>query len=222
IGKGDTDAIFSLSVLYETKYKDYKKAEEFYQMAAEKGDIKSMINLGNLYAEVYKNYENAEKYYMKAMAIDKYMAMNSLAWMYFELKRNRLDALNYAEKAFDNEKDTCNSHTYSCILLWHNEIEKAIEISSEFLSKEKSYAEFSKDIELFLLLLLAKKQYHYVLNLFRENKFEIQDRYKPIYYALMSLIQNEFPDEIKRMGSELEETVQEILLEIENLSKDYA
>jgi hypothetical protein len=36
------------------------------------------------------------------------------------------------------------------------------------------------------------------------------------------LMQNEFPDEIKRMGSELEETVQEILQEIERLSKDYA
>jgi len=157
------------------------------------------------------------------MAIEKgdTNAMNGLAWMYFKLKRNKIEALEYAKRAFDEEQNIYNNHTYSCILLWNNEIERAVEISNEFLSKEESYSEFSKDIELFLLLLLAKKQYHYVLNLFKANQFEIQDRYKPIYYALMSLMQNEFPDEIKRMGSELEETVKEILIEIERLSKDY-
>ena len=89
------------------------------------------------------------------------------------------------------------------------------------MSNENSYSDFAEDIKLFLLLLLAKKQYHFVLNLFKGNNFNIQDRYKPIYYALMSLLQNEYPDEIKRMGSELEETVKEILEKIEQLSKDY-
>jgi hypothetical protein len=105
--------------------------------------------------------------------------------------------------------------------LWHNEIEKAIEVSKEFMDKENSYSEFTGDIEFFLLLLLAKKQFHFVLNLFKENNFNIQDRFKPIYYALMSLLQNEYPDEIKRMGSELEETVKEILEKIEQLGNDY-
>jgi TPR repeat protein len=222
VEKGDTKAMVNLGNLYENEYNDYEKAEEYYLMAVEKGDTKAMVNLGNLYENEYYDYEKAEKFYLMAVESGDIKVLNNLAWNYFELKKNKIGALEYATRAFNEKPNIHIAHTYSCILLWHNEIEKAIEISKEFLDKEESYTEFSKDIELFLLLLLAKKQYYFVLNLFKENKFEIQDRYKPIYYALMSLMQNEFPDEIKRMGSELEETVQEILQEIERLSKDYA
>lgn len=222
VEKENTKSMISLANLYRNVNKDYEKAEEYYLKAIEKGNTKAMVSLGYLYHDEFHDYVKAEKYYLMAAEKDDIDAMNSLAWNYFESKKNKLEAFDYAERAFKLKKDLYNEHTYACILLWHNEIEKAIEISKEFLDKEESYTKFSKDIELFLLLLLAKKQYHYVLNLFRENKFELQDRYKPIYYALMSLMQNEFPDEIKRMGSELDETVQEILQEIERLSKDYA
>jgi len=221
VEKGEVIAMVNLGSLYRNEFKDYKKAEEYYLMALEKGDARAMYSLGYLYNDEYKDYKKAEEYYLMAIEKGDTNAMNGLAWMYFKLKRNKIEALEYAKRAFDEEQNIYNNHTYSCILLWNNEIERAVEISNEFLSKEESYSEFSKDIELFLLLLLAKKQYHYVLNLFKANQFEIQDRYKPIYYALMSLMQNEFPDEIKRMGSELEETVKEILIEIERLSKDY-
>ena len=222
IDKGDTKAMVNLGVIYENEYKDYKKAENYYLMAKDKGDTKAIVNLGGLYKNEYKDYKKAERYYLAAIEKNNSSGMNGLAWHYFELKRNKIEALKYAKEAFEIKNNIYFSHTYSCILLWHNEIEKAIEISKIFLDEENSYSEFSEDIELFLLLLLAKKQYHYVLNLFKENKFEIQDRFKPIYYALMSLMQEEFPDEILRMGSELEETVQEILEQIEKLSKDYA
>jgi TPR repeat protein len=222
VEKGNIDAMVNLGSLYKNDFEDYQKAVEFYLMAIEKGDSRAMFALGILYNDEYKDYQKAEEYYLMAVEKGDIDALNSLAWMFFELKKNKIKALEYARQAFEGDKNVYNAHTYSCILLWYNEIEKAIVISSGFLNNEESYTEFSKDIELFLLLLLAKKQYHFVLNLFKENKFEIQDRYKPIYYALMSLMQNEFPDEIKRMGSELEETVLEILQEIERLSKDYA
>ena len=221
IEKGDTRAMVNLGNLYKIEYKDYKKAEEYYLMAIEKGDIDAMVILSKLYGSELKDFKKAEEYYLMAMKLNDSDAMNSLAWMYFDLRKNKTEALSHAKQAFENEKNIYNSHSYSCILLWHNEIEMAIEVSKEFMDNENSYSEFTGDIELFLLLLLAKKQYHHVLNLFKENNFNIQDRYKPIYYALMSLLQNEYPDEIKRMGSELEETVKEILEKIEQLGKDY-
>ncbi len=222
VDKGETGALFNLGYLFEIKYKEYKKAEEYYLMSAEKKEIKAMVNLGYLYENEFKDYKKAEEYFL--MAIDKAesKAFNGLAWMYFGLKKNKMQALAYSKQAFDEDKTIYSSHPYFCILLWHNEIEKALEISKEFMGKEESYTEFSEDVKLFLMLLLAKKQYHFVLNLFKENKFDIQDRFKPIYYALMSLMRDEFPDEIVRMGSELEETVQEILIQIEKLSQDYA
>ena len=222
IKKNKPEAMINLGYIYDSKFNDYKKAEHYYLMAVERGNTMAMINLGNLYCGEFTDYKKAEYYYLMALKKGDIRILNNLAWCYFDLKMNKNVALEYSTRAIKEIQNANNAHTLSCILLWNNKVEKAIEVSKEFLNKEESYTEFTKDIELFLLLLLAKKQYHFVLNLFKENKFEIQDRYKPIYYALMSLMQNEFPDEIKRMGSELEETVQEILQEIERLSKDYA
>ena len=52
-------------------------------------------------------------------------------------------------------------------------------------------------------------------------QYELKERYKPIWYALMSLMQDDFPNEIKKMGSELVETVDEVLEEIARLEKKY-
>jgi hypothetical protein len=180
-----------------------------------------MVNLGNLYWDEHKDLAKAEEFYR--MAIDKgnINAMNSLAWTYFEIRKNKSKALKYSKQAYNRQQNVYFSHTYSVILLWHDEIEKAIEVSKKFMDNEESYKQFSSDIELFILMLIAKKQYHYVLKLFKENKFNLFDKYKPIYYALMHLMQDEFPDEIKKMGDELEETVNEILEQINKLSQKY-
>jgi len=37
----------------------------------------------------------------------------------------------------------------------------------------------------------------------------------------MSLMQDEFPHEIKKMGSELKQTVDEILFEVEDMKSEY-
>src|SRR5690606_3024954 len=71
-----------------------------------------------------------------------------------------------------------------------------------------------------LLLLLAKKQYHTVLHLFKEN-LQLKEIFKPTYYALMSLLKEEYPNEVLKMGEELEEPVREILERIEKMSEEY-
>ncbi|MBU4273983.1 MAG: hypothetical protein KKA28_19295 [Planctomycetes bacterium] len=44
-----------------------------------------------------------------------------------------------------------------------------------------------------------------------------KDKYKPIYYALLSLLGSEYQDKFKKMGNELTETVQEVIKEIEKM-----
>ncbi len=71
-------------------------------------------------------------------------------------------------------------------------------------------------------LLLSKGQFYKAKEFFEIEKYQLKDRYKPVWYALMKLLEKEFPDEIKKMGSELSESVDEILLEIEKLKMKYA
>ena len=90
------------------------------------------------------------------------------------------------------------------------------------MEQEESFEKFNTDIELFLLMLISKKQFNYTLKLFNKNKFNLTDRFKPIYYALMHFMQDIYPDEIKKMGNELKQTVDEIIAKIKQMEIDYA
>ena len=103
----------------------------------------------------------------------------------------------------------------------NNNIKKAYEIAQEFLNNLESFEKFPEDISLFLLLLIAKKQYHLTLKLFNENPHNLKDRFKPIYYALMYFMKDDYPNEYKKMGSEIKETVAEIIDKINRLERDY-
>ena len=77
-------------------------------------------------------------------------------------------------------------------------------------------------ITLYLSLLIAKNQRYKAKEFFELPEYDLKNRYKPIWYALMTLMQDDFPHEIKKMGGELQESVDEILIEIEKLQKKYA
>ena len=81
--------------------------------------------------------------------------------------------------------------------------------------------EFPQEIGLFLQLLIAKKQYHHTLNILKNNPHNLIDRFKPIYYALMFFMQDEYPNEYRKMGNELAQTVKEIIDQIMQLEIDY-
>jgi len=169
----------------------------------------------------FQDIKKAEKYYLMAVEKEHAGAMNNLAWIYFEMKKNKEKALQFAEAAYANQKDIYKAHTLSTILLWNNEIQRAIEISNNFLETEEALEEFPDDVVLFLMLLMAKKQYHLALNIFRENPHHLKDRFKPVYYALMHFLTDEFPNEHKKMGGELEETVKEIIEKLKQMENDY-
>ncbi len=77
------------------------------------------------------------------------------------------------------------------------------------------------DISLYLNLLIAKEQYYKVKNILEHEKYQLKEILKPIWYALMTLMQVEYPNEIKMMGSELQESVNDILKSIEDLKEKY-
>ncbi len=221
VDKGESMAMYDLAILYENEFKDFKKAEEYYLMAVEKDDSEAMDNLALLYDNEFKDFEKAEKYHLLAAKKGNFNAMNNLAWLYYELKKDKLMALELQRKAFAELKKDYTAHTYLMILLWNDKIEEAIKLFNEYLNKENIFKEITKDIQNVFLMFLAKKQYHFIYKLFEENKFDIKDKYKPVYYATVKLLGEEYSDEFKKMPPELTETVDEILKEIEQMAIDY-
>ncbi|RDB07537.1 ATP-binding protein [Runella aurantiaca] len=62
--------------------------------------------------------------------------------------------------------------------------------------------------ELFSLL-IAKKQYHTVHQLFEEVP-QLKDRLKPIYFLTMEYLKDEYPNEYLKAGEEMRETIEEL------------
>ena len=71
-----------------------------------------------------------------------------------------------------------------------------------------------------LVLLMAKHQYHFLLKQF-DKHINLKEVFKPIYYALMTLMEDEMPNEVVRMGDELKVPVEEILEKVEQMKIDY-
>ena len=222
VKKEHAEAMNNLALLYQTEFKDFKKAEKYYLLAVKKENAGAMYNLALLYDNEFKDFKKAEKYYLMAAKHKHKGVWNSLSWMYFENIMDKEKAITYAKKGYKIEKSTYMAHTYTMILLWNNEIEEALRISKDFMENKEAYEKFPKDIRQFLMLLIAKKQYHSALKIFNVNPFKLKDRFKPVYYALMYFLQKEYPNEYIKMGSELKQTVEEIIAEIGKMAKDYS
>ncbi len=218
----NNQAFVKLGLLFEHKLNDYKKAIHYYNQGINAGNAESMNNLGLLYQNIYGDYEKSDKYYTMAAKNGNIEAVNNLAWLYFIRKERKTTALSLLNQVTDKDKELTNAYVWSMILLWNNKFDMAINKSQEFIDNEKVITNFSRGIQPYLMMLIAKKQYKYIYELFRKNKYNIRDKYKPIYYALMYFLQESKPDEYIRMGSEIKQTVEEIVEQIHQMQTDYA
>jgi DNA-binding transcriptional regulator GbsR (MarR family)/nucleoside-triphosphatase THEP1 len=210
---------FKIGALYDGKIKDNKKAVEYYLMAVEEGHCDAMLRLANLYFGC-GDFKKAEKYYLMVVEKGNRIAMNNIAWLYFIEKRNKIEALNLIQNSYEYFKHFLSATFYSIILLWNNEIEEALRMINVFM-KDEEVIYSNAPLDLVLMFLMAKKQFHFTYKLFKENKFEIKDKFKPIYYALIYFMRDTYPDEYRKMGAELRETVEEIIKTVNQLAIDY-
>lgn len=92
------------------------------------------------------------------------------------------------------------------------------------LQEERMPVEITDSAIAFMILLLAKKEYSFLYNYFTGEKgreFQLKDRFKPLWYALMYYMQGRYPTEYLRMPPEIRETVEEVIARVERKRKDY-
>ncbi|MEM1324661.1 MAG: tetratricopeptide repeat protein [Bacteroidota bacterium] len=227
IEKGETYAWRNLGDLYCEVKEEYQKAKEYYEEYKKHDEIQGLRKLANLYHEYLDDPSQAEKYCKEAIDKSSYAAANSLAWMYFERKIKLDEAIKYAKLAYEKIEESYVAHTLSCILLWKEEYKEAQRLIQKF-KFDMEYLEDNFDDEEHLqlyYLLLAKNQYTYLHDYFvseKAEKLQLKDRLKPIWYALLYYIQDEYAADYLRMPPELKETVEEIIEKVEQMRIDYA
>jgi len=147
-------------------------------------------------------------------------AFSIIAYIYLLEKKDKVNALEFAKKAFELDNKDAASYIYSMTLLWNNEIDTALGIIKRYIDIEE-ISEYVGAFVYLLIFLMAKKQFHFTYKFFKENKNNIKDKHKPLYYTLIHFMRDIYPDEYKKMGPELKETVEEIIEEVNQTAIDY-
>jgi TPR repeat protein len=209
--RGNVMALSNLGLFYEKIKKEYDKAEKYYLEAVEKGNEDAMVNLGIFYRSIIGNSLKSEKYLMKASGSGDIDAMHALSFLYF--KNNDLSkrgaTLELVLKM--NERESISYLFKIIILLWNEKIKEAENFLKDFFRVGKYAETEARLISTTLSYFITFKQKQFLYKLFNEEIPELKDRYKPVYYALLHQMKEEYPKEYLKMPEELEEPVNEIL-----------
>jgi len=219
VEQDNISAMKGLGYLYKRINKNNVETIKYYKMAANKGDLDAIKELAGLYAEDNNTVSLAIKYYKIAIKQNDVGSMNNLAYLYYDQNTNKIESLDLSTKSITIEKDYYNTLTHAKTLLWNDHYSESMEYFREFITTYP-YDEFLDFITDYFLLLMAKKQYNLAYKIF-ENLNHLKNQFKPIYYALMKLLKDKYPKEYLKMGSELEETVEEVLMKVEKMRKVY-
>jgi tetratricopeptide (TPR) repeat protein len=247
IEKGNEEAMFNLALLYDYQEK-YELAEKYYLMAIEKGDENAMNNLALIYDNNQGKFELAEKYYLKAVEKDYEKAMFNIALFYYNqgkfdlaekyflmaIEKGNVRALyNICFLYYLIVKDKNKLNAYYPQIIKNSTDERQLVILSEIWNGvftnikediEKLTTEENGFDQIFLTHLLVHFQKNIVWELFNKPEIgqQLKDKFLPVYYATASLIDTEESLSVMlKMPPEIEETVKDILSEIEKLRKEY-
>ncbi len=172
----------------------------------------------------YKLLKKANSIFKKEGISDTFYFKNIFYLLEIQIKKifNKDEAINTIKEI--NQYDIENNFLYlyiSFVKIWNHEYKEGIEY---FLKEEIDSTQFEfidEKIRNILLLLLAKKQYHSVLKIFNDEKLNLKEKMKPIYYALMIYLKEEFPNEHIKMGEELKQPVNDIMKRIDEMAITY-
>jgi len=117
-----------------------------------------------------------------------------------------------------NENDPNLWMVLSLIELKCEDYQRSFSNFTRWLSMEETKGS-EKIIQEYFLVLVAKGQYYQAKKIFEIEEYGFKDIYKPIWYALMQLMEED--EEYKKMGSELTESVNDVLVRMREYERKY-
>ncbi len=152
----------------------------------------------------------------------------------YNSKRNdkKLFAVELLQKNKHTDENIRFNLLYAKILVWNESVIEGVDLVKKEINKireiynsededEEKYSQkvYSELVDFFLLL-IAKKEYDKILEMFNDsNDFDLKTMLKPIYFLVMEELKDEFPMEYLKAGKELTETINDLKKEVEYLRK---
>ncbi|MFK3860824.1 NACHT domain-containing protein [Pseudoalteromonas rhizosphaerae] len=223
ITKGSSYTLVNLGYLYQDQ-QQFNKAEERYLQALELNEKNALLHLGFLYQE-QQLFDKAKTCYIQAIDADVEDSIMQLASLYFQLGNEHEKALELTKTAYEKQPSSYVTCLYSVVSLWTEKLPQSYNLFMQYLdSNGRTYDIKFHDnaIALYFTLLMAKKQLYKTKELLELPEHALKDKCKPVWYALMTLMQDDFPHELTKMGGELQESVDEVLQQVVEFEKKYA
>ncbi len=200
-------------------------------------DPNSAHTLGHFYLDQGK-FKEAETFFLKSHDLGRKGALLCLAEGFYIAgyeagRRDVLKILKQYEKEYDGF--IFFDLIQAKMLAWNDETVQALELLENWMSfhmakiinhadeqNETLLRPVIKELSALLILLIAKGHTGHAYRLFNtESKFHLTTVLRPVYFALMSLMKAEFPNEYLKAGDELKETVKEVLEQIIKLKNRF-
>lgn len=210
-------AYYELGRIYEKEFKKVQIAKKHYENAIKHGDERAYHRLAHIYTKTASTKKKAETYFKKAIKSGDNHALACLATYY--LKQNRKDKKSEAIRLIEKAKSEVENETYiydwsATINLWAKRYDQAFEDLKIVLDDTEYLDNDNESIIGLFLDFLSENQHEALIKVFNNEKYQLKDRLKPIYYSLMTMLKHEYPNEYLKMGDELEQTVKEIIEKI--------
>ncbi len=219
INNSDTSALGILAFVKRAQG-NFPEAERLFLEVIANGYTEFYNSLAKLYHLMEKR-KKAEEYYIKGIDEDDNDARAYYSWFLYEEGKAPEESLKHISKALPSINDLDNTHSFAVIQLWNDFFTESYQTFIDWLTEYPEALENEEGITEYLTLLLAKKQLNRTRKLFEIPEFQLKDRYKPFWYALAKLMGDEMRVEVAKMGSELEESVDEIIEKVSKYSEKY-
>lgn len=211
LSKELSESDFELLEKIEKLRTEGKNKEALEILLRTKRDSKDILAyIGRLYQGIL-DFSNSEKYFIRAINKGDISSFSLLSGLYHIYGKNRKDALKYALRGYELSKDIFSTYILMIVFLWNEKFQQSYEKFNEFIL----YKDPSNELIVYFSLLIAKGQLYQTKKFMEMPEYHLKEQFKPIWYALMKLMANEFPYEYEKMGSELAESVEDILTKVE-------
>jgi TPR repeat protein len=227
VGKGVPDAYYALGKYLLKKRKDVKSAIKVLNDGIKHKDADSAHLLAHYYQDT-KEYDKAEHLFIKSFEMGKGTSLLCLAncAFYDKLNERKEFILELFETKMAPFTEPLLQIEYCKLLVWNDKFHesKTFLVQNEAIILSKLEGDFEgykeelvAEITTYFIRLIAKKQYNLLKELFSSRVIDYRQIIKPVYYAFMRYLKDEYPNEYLKAGAEMDETIDEIIIEIEKV-----
>ncbi len=175
----------------------------------------------NIEDKFIKQYKEVIKKAIKIEEKNKRINLSLEELNYTFSKNQGIYDIKKVLKSIPNTDKIGNLTLQVFVYFWFDEFKKSEDIFLQLLYEFDVNIELYSQVTMFFNLLMFKGQYYQAKQILEIPEYNLKEQYKSIWYALMTLMQDDFPHEIKKMGSELQESVNEVLKKVEEYKVKY-